>query len=683
MDNTDRKKNLPENREENDASRDNANREEELKPRDLFKKIKTRWSGELWNMLTSPAGYDSEERRKLVRYVLIMVAYFLGNSLLPLSVFGKLMEKEIKSFFHFVKTFEKAGICRKGEGYFPTLAYMLALNKDMKTPISKLYANWRADAAAELQERYTRRENVRFRMGVEEFKYYQMALCLLYASEKKTVIRGQIREAIKNAYFIMFKFLEFVFSAIGSKYHCCPLLFPVLVAFQLGYTADCSLFGVTEVLMVAFELMPLVGFGGNFLSGTTVADIYFAANGMAVLPTGKVLTENAVHIILGSAKRIMNDRELSSFPGFLEEALSIIRQSRYCVPDTANLVIARMRELPRKQIRSLVGNFLLARAQKHSFYIEISTGKTFDFSREYYEKFSSVLMRDSERFIEVVNNIYTTGVQLFFANIQRELNISLNDENVLEAESLAQEAWEMEKACSWDTFPGFARVWSDFFEYASDQFLWQDQCGEKNSAQTSDLDSMLASKIEECRELKEKCERLENQDAKRSNDKKEIKSLREENAALMKENRDQEKSLEEARKDRKELASLRELMFDLSQDEEDAQVNFSEEQTKQMAEYLETKVRGAFLGGSESFHSKISTILPSWRKYPPKCAIPADVIRNLDALVICTDYLDHASYKTAMNVVRNSKCRPIPIHNKNVNIAVNTIYRLMKDKTVS
>lgn len=649
------------------------------------------WAENIWKLITDPSWYESEEHRKHINYCLSRIPEPWHHPLTSLIAAEK--RPEIKAFYHFAKTFEKANLCRKGEGYLPTLAYVLAMNKELRDPIAKLYEKYKTQAAAELEQKYTRRDTVRFQMDPDAFSCYQMTLCLLYASEKEPfrgddeqTMREQIQELIANVYIPV---LYILFSAQDHEpygnFHSFPLIAPVLIAFQKAFTSGANLFKVTETLMILFEMMPSVGFYNDFLSGRTIADIFFVTNGMVNIPSCSALTDNAAGTVMGTAKRVMMDsdfyqgKKFATFPFFLEQVISIMRENGYYVSNSMDTAVEKLEDVSKKQTRSLIGNFLMTHGQKHAGYIHYRDDTPFEFSREFYDRLSSAVMADTEQFVSSDNNIYLTGAQLLMVNRYKDERYPLNDEQILELKGKEQDARNKIQPFKRETFRKFANFWMDFLDYAYSQFVWREQCGDGSRKQLPNLDSILSAKLTECKELREKCENLEREANRRKSDDRTVKSLMAENAALTKRIRELEKLEEETKKDQKEINSLRELLYDLSTEEEDTEQPSSEEKTKQMSEYLEHNVRGAFLGGHVNFQNKISKLLPSWRRYAPRCFIPPDVIKNLDVLVICTDHLDHATYLTAMGCVRNVKCKIFFIHNVNVNLAVEKIYQFEKE----
>ncbi len=676
---------------------------------------------EVWREITSPYFYGAHCHRSFAFFCLKRLSASAHEPAVRKLV--NRHKKEVREYLHFVKTFEKSGLCAKGEGYFPTLSYVISCNRDLHGQVLTLFQRYQAQAAEEFAHKYADRKNVRFRLDTECFHAYQMTMCLLNASEKNPQIRRTLQEMLVRAYPSI---ADAVKSALGQygQYHYLPICLPVLLAFHEAFTSEAELFGVTETLMVLFEISAYYRHNAGMLSSKSIADIFFVTNGKVFQDTPTALTGMAANNILGEAKRVMEllapayGFKQTSFPTFLGQVLNMIRQEEYSVPQDARLTIDRLESFPKKQLRVLLSGFLVSHAQRYADYVspyefededdededdedddfgdldDSDAPSSFEFSRKYYESFSVKLMEDTAYYLTDSMDDCNTGAGAFIGlnppdgmdSDDREGRSLLDGiiGRLLEKMNRDRQGGQLNRSWDPEEFEYVFKIWTDFADYVDDEFSWMERCEPQESLQTPGLDPKVSLKLKEYDALKEKCQQLESELAKANAEAGNKKALMAENAQLMKQIRSLEKSSEELEKDQKELVALRELLYDLSQESEEETKNIStDEKTKQIAKRLDQTVKGAFLGGHINFQNKIAKYLPSWRRYPPRSFISPDVLRNLDLLVVCTDHLDHATYLSAMANIRNQKCKVFFIHNVNVNLAIEKIGQFEEGATAS
>ena len=107
------------------------------------------------------------------------------------------------------------------------------------------------------------------------------------------------------------------------------------------------------------------------------------------------------------------------------------------------------------------------------------------------------------------------------------------------------------------------------------------------------------------------------------------------------------------------------------------------EETRKTAERLIREFRGVFIGGHQSFISRILKLYPTWKSYSygDKAKMDPMVFRNADAVVIFAEHMSHSLLFECKKYMKTSDAVPVYSFTTNLDALTDKISQALEDET--
>lgn len=564
----------------------------------------------------------------------------------------KAMKKDAEDFAEFEKNCKKILYIRKDRNmYLSVLAYMLTANPATRPMIEGMFKRNEEAALRHIGSEYASRELVKYDFDVTEFYHYRMALALCIESETDAELKNQIRGAIKKAMPDVSEYVERIGAYLEPDNFADGFFGPFLFIFRRIYSQHSDVGLILRLILSIYEICLDNGYPVHDDGPMFVAGLFFAINSSSGERSSTV-ANIVISKCKDAIKSVSGMRFDNEFTAFLDMAAFLINWNGIYIGRDVASVIQRLKALPKKKLRYIVGNFITAK------YILVDTD---------YDN-----CKDCMDYVE--KNLYP--ILSFFKHIYVEwyshYSYSKKEKIACFADNDDKDLMDIgigELSLFFNLFIDHARLELSLADMAQKDVSFRDIIQEEQKQEEE------SAYRQRCLELETECRKLKSSDTN-------SKALMAENAELKRKiaelSHQTSQHSGEREKDKKELIGLRNLVHELSSNLEPEQIK-SKASIEEMGEYLNKNVKGVIIGGHINVHNKLDKYIPKWKKYAPETKITLNALKNNDIVVMFSDYLNHSSYFGAIECVRESDCKLLYVHNVNMEYVMTQIYNACKE----
>lgn len=561
------------------------------------------------------------------------------------------MDADLKSFTEFKSSCKKLFHIKKDRNvYLSVLAYTLSVITSARPMIEALFKRNEKAVLRHMSSEYASREFVKYYLDTTDFYYYRMVLALCLETEHTPALISEIRNIIKKTMPNVKEYVDNMGQYLKDDDFADGFFGPFLFVFQKIYVMRGDVGLILRLILAIYELCQDNGYRINDEEPTFITGMFFVLNS-----TGGSNASTGANIIISKCKDALKSvsgiRFENEFTSFLDMSAFLINWAGIYVEKDVNNVIAHIKLLPKRRVKSMVENFITTK------YILV------DLDYKQYNNYTEYVEKNIEDVLSFFQYTYSKWYKQYSYTQKDKIDFFKDcDEKSVELgfERLAH---------FFNLFIDHARLELYLYDMAQIDYVFEDV----EIKQKTQAESEYKKK---CLDLEKECRELRNNDTN-------SKLLMTENAELKKKieklNLQISQYSVEREKDKKELVGLRNLVYEFSGNVEPEQVQ-SKISIEEMGEYLNKDVKGVIIGGHINVHNKLDKYIPKWKKFSPETKISLNAIKNNDIVVMFSDYLNHSSYFRVIDWIRESDCKLLYIHNVNMDYVVNKIYNVCKEE---
>lgn len=513
----------------------------------------------------------------------------------------------------------------KGNGFSPAFAYTVAKNKKTHKEIKSLYKMFQPQLQKFENNPYLKRSSTKFNLDITEFYIYRMTLLLYLCSLEDESVSHELFVLVTKHFKDVASYVSVCYKYATEDYPMDSLFAPYLRRFLYGNACKLDSDSVDNVMIVGYMIRSM-----GLVLQEDVAEIvsdYFLTKSLR--PEAFLASGSGKTLYRNLEDYTTQYRKTSSSLAALLISLMNIATREY---DTS--VNSYLMSLSKKEFEKLLDSFLGLESMRNAI---MNDPSTFNVVKVFSERIQNMYEKYKEATLSIEKSIASKKM------------IDRVDSKIVQ----------------------------EFFGYAKRQYLLREyEIGDipltVKMETVQKAKETISDDARKIRDLEKQIKEFEARESKEKSLAAEISTLNRKINALNRE-------LEEKDKDRKELISLRNYVYD-SENENVLNESDGDMPLEEIADYLNKNVKGVVIGGHVSFLNRIAKYLPNWKRYQPEFIIPPEVIYNADEVVMQTGHLDHSTFVSAIEHVRNSKSRLLYLHNVNIDYVIRKIYADVKSE---